>query len=177
MPSTHEARIAAVLQELAVEADQHSHDHTTQTVALGRRAVRRRRGLVAFGACVSAAVVAAGGVAIADQFSGPDTTISPAGEAKPTPPTGSPSSGPTTSSSPTSGLGLRAVSCTSVTKPPPDTEVDTLLDAEGGFLVLSFTDPATGENLSFTVAYRTDPECQDRKWLKRLIDDALGAQR
>lgn len=112
----------------------------------------------------------------ADDLSDGSGTLSPAGR-QTSKPAISPSPSPTQSTSPTPGLGLHVVPCSTVPKPPGDTEVDTWLAREEGYLEWSFFDGATQKDLSFTIAFRTDPTCQDRPWLKRLIDDTLAAGR
>lgn len=59
--------------------------------------------------------------------------------------------------------------------PPPDVEVNTVLDREGGRLTISYLDVATGQDRSFTIAYDADPDCRANPRLNQLIQHALDA--
>lgn len=87
-----------------------------------------------------------------------------AGNKRPTKPTPSPSKTPDRETTP----------CKAVPSPPA-VEMDTLLYKKDGFLRYSYSDPKTGKELTFTIAYRDDPDCKQDPALRRLIEHVLDA--
>lgn len=63
--------------------------------------------------------------------------------------------------------------CDELTAPSRNTEVDTVHDSERGVIEFFFTDPGSGANRSFAIAYRDDPTCELDGRFADLIDHVL----
>lgn len=75
----------------------------------------------------------------------------------------------------TAGLGPVTL-CRDVLPIPPDVELDTTLDFEGGHLAWSYLDPGPGqESRSFVVDFVNDESCRERDDTFELINHALEA--
>ena len=66
-----------------------------------------------------------------------------------------------------------AASCSSVPLPPPDQEVNTILDKENGLLTYSFYDSARGVDTSATIDYRS-ALCLGVPQLTKLINHSVA---